>query len=505
MSIQAIHLDQDDDIVSIRDRLDWVREQRVVLVLPVSGDLFTDYLDLRLLRRYADDLRLEVGLVTVDSRVSGPAKSLGFPVFRTVKDSAKSRRGWWRSRLRSDYLARPVQLEPEDRKEIERRKKVRPTWQRWLLRYLAIVVYIFTMAFLFIGAVYAIPGTTVIFKPELQPIDITRQIVADPQLETVNSSGSSVPGRVLRSVQEWQAEVVTSGLVDVPDTPARGTVVFVNQIDRPATVPAGARVSTSAGQRVVYQTMESVTVPGGTGSSAEVEVVAINPGAEGNVDANLVNRIEGSLALQLQVRNLEPIEGGTVRQVLSVSDEDMERLRSQVVDQMEALALREMEDMLQDNEFLAADSLRTVHLLHETFSHFLGEKTGTLAVDMRSAMEATAVDETQAVELIYNELAGSILPGYEIVPDSLNFRSGEVLGVDGEGRVTFEMIAEGQQAAQLGLDTAIDRIAGQEEGKAQAYLYEQLPLREYPTVQTWPSWFDRIPYLPIRIKTQIET
>jgi len=172
---------------------------------------------------------------------------------------------------------------------------------------------------------------------------------------------------------------------------------------------------------------------------------------------------------------------------------------------MEALALREMEDMLQANEFLAADSLRTVHTLHETFSHFPGEKTGTLAMDMRAAMEATAVNETQAVELIYNELAGSLLPGYEIVPDTLNFRSGDVLGVDGDGRVTFEMIAEGQLAAKLGLDAAIDQITGQEEGKAQAYLYEQLPLREYPTVQTWPSWFNRIPYLPIRIKTLIET
>jgi len=505
MSIQAIHLDDDDDIVSIRDRLDWVREQRVVLVLPDQGDLLTDYLDLMLLRRHADDLRLEVGLVTVDSRVAGQAKSLGFPVFRTVGESAKSRRGWWRSRLRIDYLARPVQLEQEDRKEVERRKKTRPPWQRWLLRYLAIIVYILTLALLFISAVYAVPGATVVFKPDLQEINVIRQIVADPQLETISSSGSSVPGRVLRSVQEWQAEVETSGLIDIPNTPARGSVVFVNQIDRPASVPAGTRVSTSAGQRIVYQTMESVTVPEGPGSTVEVEIVAINPGLDGNVDVNLINRIEGSLSLQLEVRNLESIDGGSIRQVFSVSETDVERLEAQVMEHMKALALRDMEEMLEDNEFLAADSLRVVHLLHQTYSHFPGEKTGKLTVDMRAAMEATAVDESQAVELVYDELAASVLVGYEIVPDSLIFRSGNVLGVDGEGRVTFEMIAEGQMAARLGLDEAIDQIAGQETGKAQAFLFEQLPLREYPRVYTWPSWFNRLPYLPIRIQTEIET
>lgn len=505
MGIQAIHLDEEDDIVSIRDRLDWVGEQRLVLVLPDQGELLTEYLDLMLLRRHADDLRLEVGLVTVDSRVSGQAKSLGFPVFRTVQDSATSRRGWWRSRLRRDYMARPVQLEPEDRREIERRKKDRPQWQRWVLRYIAIILYILTLAILFVAAVYAIPGATIALKPDLQRIDVTHQIVADPQLETISFSGSSVPGRVLRSVQEWQAEVETSGLVEVPNTPARGTVVFVNQIDRQATVPAGTRVSTSAGQRVIYQTMESVSVPEGPGSSVEVEVVAIDPGLEGNVDPNLINRIEGSLSLQLEVRNLDSIEGGTVRQVLAVREADVERLKAQVEEQMKALAIREMEGMLEDNEFLAADSLRVVHTLHETYSHFPGEKTGKLAVDMRLAMEATAVDETQAVELVFDELAALVSAGYELVPDSLEFHSGNVAGVDSEGRVTFEMIGEGQIAAKLGLESAVNKIAGQERGRAQAYLFEQLPLREYPKVYTWPSWFNRIPYLPVRIQTQIET
>jgi hypothetical protein len=370
---------------------------------------------------------------------------------------------------------------------------------------LAILLYIFTLALIFIAAVYAVPGAVLTFKPEQQPINVAKQIVADPQLETINTSGASVPGRLLQTVQEWQAEVETTGSADIADSPARGTVLFVNQIDRPASVPAGTRVSTSGAKRVVFQTMESVTVPEGSGSSVEVEIVAIEPGVEGNVDPNLVNRIEGSLALQLQVRNLDPIEGGTVRQVLAVTEEDVERLRKQVVAQMETLALREMENRLLENEFLAADSLRITHIFHETFSHFPGEKTGTLAVDIRAAMEATAVDEAQAVELIFNELSASIPPGYEIIPDTLNFRGGEVLGVDGEGRVTFEMIADGQAAAQLDLEEALGQITGQDKQSAQAYLFELLPLEEYPSIDTWPAWFKRVPYLPIRLETVIET
>ncbi len=77
MGIQIIYLEEDDDIASIRDRLEWVKESQVVLVLPVKGDILTKYLDLALLQRHADALQLQVGLVTADYRVIGQAKALG--------------------------------------------------------------------------------------------------------------------------------------------------------------------------------------------------------------------------------------------------------------------------------------------------------------------------------------------------------------------------------------------------------------------------------------------
>jgi hypothetical protein len=39
---------------------------------------------------------------------------------------------------------------------------------------------------------------------------------------------------------------------------------------------------------------------------------------------------------------------------------------------------------------------------------------------------------------------------------------------------------------------------------ALAYLYEQLPLRDAPQVEIWPTWFRRIPYTTARIETKVE-
>jgi hypothetical protein len=362
-----------------------------------------------------------------------------------------------------------------------------------------------TVGLLVTGAAYAIPGATLTLQPEVEWLEVSKQVVADPELETVNYSGASIPARRLDVDVTWQAEVATTGTADVPDAPGLGTVLFVNLVEQPVTVPAGTRVSTSAGERIVFQTIAPVDVPGVVGGTAETEVIALEPGPSGNVEANLINRIEGSLALQLEVRNLEATSGGGVRTVPAVSEKDQERLRAQVLQQLQTLATAEMEAALASDEFLARDSLQIVGVEQETYSHFVGEQSERLALEVRASIRGTAVDSRQANDIVYDELAASVQPSYELIPESLKFSSGDVLGVDGQGRVTFMMRGEGMVAAKLQTDELLTTIAGQDTGVATAFLYEQLPLQRYPSVEVWPDWLDRMPFLPERIRTVVTT
>lgn len=505
MAIQVIYLDESDDLSSIRDHLSWVQENQAVLVLPPKGDLLIDYLELALLQRQAVDLRIELGLITTDSRVKSQAKALGIPTFPSVRSAEKGRRRWWRGRRRSEWLGQPTRLDDEDLIELNRRKKPEPSWRRWLLRYLAIIIYFFTLAIIFVAVAYAVPAATITLEPEIQPIAVKRQIVADPVLEKVSQSGVSVPGRVLKSIQVWQSDVEVTGLLEVADSNSQGRVILVNQLSEPVSVPAGTRVSTSGGSRKVFQITESIDLPGVAGATVEAPIMAIEPGHDSNVESGLINRIQGPLAAQLDVRNLEPTEGGGTRSEPTVTAADQERLRSQVMQQIQVRALADMERMLTDSEFLARDSLRVRDILDETYSHFPGEQTDRLTLEIRAELLATAVDETQATGLIYEELTGAVEPGFELVPSSLVFRSGDVLGVDGEGRVTFEMEGSGTIAAQVDIEKAVQVVAGQRTGEATAYLFEHLPLRDYPRVTVWPNWFGRLPYLPVRIQALVDT
>lgn len=519
--MRVINLDSDDDIISICDRLNWqgddlVQNTRLLLHLPPGGGVLREGLDLVRLRRHADRQRIEIGLITPDADIRRQAAALGIPVFLTAEAAGRSRRGWWRGRRRRERVGlptvggpgvaqlRPHALDEADRREMRRRLRPALTWQRWLLRYAAIFLFFITLALLLVAFLYAVPRATITLQPVLQPVGATRVILAEPGLTAADYAQGAVPARLLRVDNSWRATVTTTGVTAVPNASARGKALFVNLLDQEVTIPAGTRVSTSEGSNVVFQTITAVTVAGVTGSTAEVDVIAIEPGSQGNVPPNLVNRIEGSLATQLEVRNLEAMAGGAVREVAAVSEADQARLRAQVLQYLQALALSEMGAQVTEREFLAQESLRVVQVTSETYSHFLGEQTDQLTLEMRAGLVGTAVNTSEATGLLYEALAAQTPVGYTLVTEGLSFTVGDVVGVDENGRVTFEMIVNGFAAADLPLDAPLTAVAGQEADVAVAYLYEQLPLRAAPVIDIWPLWFRRIPYLPTRIQIDVQ-
>ncbi|WP_420631837.1 baseplate J/gp47 family protein [Candidatus Leptofilum sp.] len=524
--MQIIHLDDSDDIISICDRLTWAETQQALLVLPEGGGVLREGLDLVRLRRFADRQRLELGLVTPDVPITRQARAIGLPVFPSVDVAETSRRGWWRGRKRRERVGLPTvgdggweemletptslvqrpypPLDPADRQEMNRRLSPKSTLRLWLVRYAAIFLFCLTLAILYAAFTYAVPSATIILQPETETVQVERPVIADPAVEAVDYALNTVPARLLTTTESWQTSVATTGVVALPDASARGMVLFVNQLAQAVTIPAGTRVSTSDGSNVAFQTLEDVTLGEAVGSTAEVEVIAEVPGPQGNVVANLVNRVQGALDLQVEVRNLEPMSGGAVRETAAVSLEDKERLRAQALQFLEAVALANMEAQLTEREFLSKDAVRVVNILDETFSHDVGEQTAELTLVMRAELVGTAVDTTVASGLAFDSLGQVVPAGFTLVPDSIRFSSGEVVAVDEAGRVTFSMIGEGVVAANLALDDPITAVTGQSPEMAAAYLYQNLPLRAVPTLDIWPLWFDRVPYLTERIQTEIE-
>lgn len=511
--MKVVPITQSDDIVSICDRLAWANARQVLLVLPDEGKVLTAGLDLIRLRRFADRQRIEVGIVTPDRVLLNEARSLGVPAFHTER-AARSRKGWWRGRRQTQLvglnnrlreLAERPSLSPGDRLEMFRRTTPLTPVRRWLVRYAAILLFCITLALLYVLFVVSVPGATIILKPDIVSLEIEQLVVADPAAASIDYGEYVLPGRILSVTESWTADVETTGTVERPSSPAKGPVLFVNLIEQEVEIPVGTRVSTTDGENRIFQTVETVTLADVIGSTAEVDVVALQPGPAGNVSEGQINRVEGALATQVEVRNLEALAGGDVRVEAAVSAADMARLRAQVLQFLHAVAISEMESSLSEREFLTRDSVRVVRIFSETYSHSEGEQAPRLTLEIRAELNGTAVNTTAASSLAYEKLIAGVPEGHTLVPDSIRFSSGNVVGSDDAGRVSFYMLASATAAVELPVALYVETISGQEAETAVQFLSTQLPLRAAPEITVWPLWFDRVPYTTSRIQTVLDT
>ena len=87
MKTTLLHLESHDNLVSIRDRMSWAKTPRILLVWPNRGGVDVRPLDLTLLRRHAQTLGAEVGLVTRDAGIWWAAREQKIPCFRTSKQA----------------------------------------------------------------------------------------------------------------------------------------------------------------------------------------------------------------------------------------------------------------------------------------------------------------------------------------------------------------------------------------------------------------------------------
>lgn len=184
-----------------------------------------------------------------------------------------------------------------------------------------------------------------------------------------------------------------------------------------------------------------------------------------------------------------------------VTADDQGRLQAQGEQFMRTVAVAELG--ARQRPFLLPESVRLQTVTQLTFSHPVGAATERLGLELGATWRATAVDLALATPLALAELQTAVAPGYELRLDSLSLQPGAVQGMDEAGRTTFDVTAAAQSAARLAVEGALTAVAGQPPSVAQAYLTQQLPLAEPPTITIWPAWFGRLPYVAERVETAV--
>jgi len=509
--ISLLQLEPTDDATSVRDRLQFLRGRRVLLVSPESGTALTRKLDLVLIQREAMRLAIRLAVVTHDPVVARNAVELDLSVFETIGGAqrAKWRRG--RSKVFSGRESRPKD-EPsaEDLAPLASRLRVEdisPVARRarGLIRLAIILVLLLT-----VGAVtyFVAPSATVIILPQRESLEISVEITADPLIGQgqIDVEARLIPALTLRVEVEERATIETTGVRSLGTTPAVGSVVFINTTNQAVDIPQGTFISTSAGTPIIFRTLQAARVAGGVGLQIEVpiEAVAESSGEIGNnLDAGMINMVIGGLSNQLEVRNLAATYGGTSREVRVVTEADRSRLLDTLRQQLQARAYNEMVPRMGGDQIIIPETIRITEERGDwtTFDAQVGEEANNLSLTMRAVIEATAVDMRFAEQIAYVQLSNGIPPGREIDINTVDYQQSGAVSVDEVGRVRFTIIGRAAIGSQIDASALQGRLAGMSIDEASRYLITTLNLTEStpPQITVTPDWFGQLPILPMRI------
>lgn len=503
---QVLYLEVEDDLPAIRHLLEGAQARQVLLVIPRRNETLRDTLNLRVLRRYAADLALDVALVTRDSRTRQAARDEGVPVVSSVR---RGRRGRWRSSSpRRSAAERAAAARAAGLRSGRGDVGYGDTVIVWAGRILGALLFVFLLLLVVALAALLVPEARISLVPFRQPVEATLELRADPEVERASLADLTIPARIVEVQVEDTGQTATLSKRDAPDAPATGTATFVNQSSVPLEILPGAILRTSTGTTVRFKTVTTATLPATVGATVQAQIEALEPGPVGNVPAATINEVETTaLRGRVRVTNESPTEGGGVRQVGVVTRADMERLKAQLLEQLQQRAYMELQGELGEQESLPSESL-TVEILSEVYDQFLDAEADVLNLQMRIVASGTAVDVANANLLAFESLKELIPATYELESDDILFELDDQMRMDGRS-VILQVTASAQLVADVDREAVRSAVVGLPADEATDVLAGSLALETLPTVEVQPDWIkrwewlDRVPFVPFRIQVLV--
>lgn len=402
----TIYIDIDDEITAIIDKVETSPSKIVALVLPKRATAMQSLVNMKLLRRAADDAGKNLVLVTSESGLMPLAGAAGLHVAATptskpavptladasddvvedideptetpedVFDARKSENqpigevaGLGAAAVASQSAEEdPIELDnseplaaasPIGKKsgKTKKDKKLKvPNFKKFRLGALLAILAIIGLGVLFYFALEVWPHATIkIFTSQQQlPLAFTANL--DSGASSVNTGTNTIPAIAQTSQKSYSQTVPATGQKD-EGTPATGSVVMTMCATNsyPSDVPAGTGISTN---NLTYITQQDAsfsptfkTCAGGSGVLAQsntVDITAQSPGSNYNVSSATFS-VSGSSATATGSAS-----GGTSNIVRVVQQSDIDSAKQQLTSQANAGSIKQsLESQLSQNGVMA--------------------------------------------------------------------------------------------------------------------------------------------------------
>jgi hypothetical protein len=510
--IQRIQLEPYDDVTSVRDRLQFVKAGRVLLVFPKNRKILQRKLDLVLLQREAARRDLRLAIVTQDIKISEHARDLNISAFFSVEQARTQRWKRGKTKVFVDRADRPEsEHDPYDLMLAASRLKPAPTSaQQARGRVMRGFVFGVTILAVLFGLYALVPSATITITPARDQLNITIPIVADPSIEVPIPENLRIPATVQRLPQSATVTMETTGIRAAENSRAEGIVTFTNTTDFAIFIPAGTIVQTASSPPIQFETQAEGALAARQDATVNVAIRSLdtNPTLQSNQPAGAIIEVAGELEGSVTVRNQNATYGEGVRDISYVTAEDREILLQRTRQQLAHNARDTFLLNLEEGEFfLVPNSVVIIEERILDYSAEVDQPAETIRLTMQAVVEATVISSLDAERVAWQYLKTQYVEEGRILDEgTLTYTRAEIQGVLEDGSVAFQLRIQGTTFDTIDGNQIKDRLTGMSVREAYAILDNEYILdpQRPPEISTWPGFFNRMPLFPSRIHVEIE-
>ena len=522
-SSRIIYANRGDGIAAILQNLQRIRGSSVVLVANNCPALHSDE-NLRLLQAQAAEQGLDLTLVCGDRAVRRLAGDLGIRVVASLgalhaPDQAERGAGaeTTKTGIEDEALRgaeRTIHATPAARdtrsRPGEKKGRASRAIERSFSRILAWATLIVVLLFAVWGVLYlALPSARIELTPVQQRYSTELQLLADPQVSRFNAATGQMPARLIVLEETDEMTVDATGEQDVPVGRAKGSVVFRNRISQPVDVAKGTVVLTDDNRR--FETVEDETIPPTSATSdnfgvRRVDIVAIEPGPDGNVEPRAITHIEDqSLNQRLEVNHDTPTLGGGLRVAAFVTEQD----RLQLYDQLRQTLVQRLEQQLREShnpiEYIFVQWDDDVVVEQAEYDKAIGEEGERVMLRMKVKFRVTAFsrkDMAEVAPVILETIVEKQLDSYTLLEETVELGEPSDYRII-DGVVQFKLSAQAELVSTWDLGKVRRELTNATREEAETYLNALMGVGDF-TLEMGPDWYERMPRLWFRIAIDVQ-
>lgn len=555
---EIFYLEPDDDITSVISRMKESEATLIGLVVPRGGTIAQSIINLKILKREADNLKKEVSLVTKDKISKNLASQVGMTAYSTAEEAKAARPNpkptkpaastpppegikvnrynreedvgpiediTSRAESRVDEnkasdpepeaepkakapaLEKPVIKRPEKPTRPEKpKKKKKAGSKKKAIIVIGIVLIIAALVLAYIFAPYA-TATVILTSSDLESTD---EINVDKKSKKADEEGFSIPGQEVEVEKELTKEYNASGTKDVGEK-TKAEITFYNDYDiNPQIIAAG---TTLVARGLNFTLDETISVPGAnvvsltplqtTPGTILGKITAANPGAEYNIESSnfVISSFSGSKKEKIYGQSSSALAGGTSKKVTVISNDDMENAKSSIQIELEEAAKNSVLEKAGEGNKLITSTLRSEENSLGSSSN-VDDEAATFTLTKKVTIKVITFEEAELREMIIAKNRANLGEEQTIINSEDAEITYEVTSFDEElGVVKFVAKFSGKVGKKLNEDELRNQITNKKYGEA-VNTIKSMEGVENVELDVWPTILTRTPFIKQRIKIE---